>query len=495
MADFAAVLRKTIASLESDTPEMREKVFDKARAAIESKLAAITPPPPAVVADRQRKALEDAIATIRAEYAEPEPDDFEDFLGVFDEDEAPEQAVSESTTAVPASMAQTPSSFSAEDSVEDGEAGDDDERGETSFGAAPEIASSDFQRKPAPLVGTAGGAASPTASPSLKTQTPRRPAKRGGRTGILVAASIAVLVVAGAAVAFWAGGDRISAMFGGAAPVQVSAEDPAAPEAEVAEAAVEEPAELEAAPTAAEAAADDAEKFTQRLLPDGREVDEGPAGEQRRIGEGTSVATATGPSDTPPASAGAAADSQLRVGHRAIFYEQSTTSAEGSAEPGSIVWSLVRESPGGDAAPEPAIRAEVTIPGHALQLRMTIRRNADRTLPAGHIVELIFLTPENFAGGAIDNVLRVAMKGTEEETGMPLIGIPAKIADGFFLFALSEAESEMAVNLDLMRTQSWIDIPIMYRSGRRALMTVEKGLSGERVFDEAIEAWGQADSG
>jgi len=495
MADFAAVLRKTIASLESDTPEMREKVFDKARAAIESKLAAITPPPPAVVADRQRKALEDAIATIRAEYAEPEADSFEDFLGVFDEDDATEPAVSEPTEPMPVPMAQTTQTYAADDTVEGGAPGDEAEKEETFVASPPAADSRDFQREPAPLVGGAGGTAAPAASPPLKTQTPKRPTKRSGRTGMLVAASIAVLVVAGAAVAFWAGGDRISAMFGGAAPVQVSAEDPAAPEAEVAEAAEEEAAELEAAPTAAEAAADDAEKFTQRLLPDGREIDEGPAGEQRRIGEGTSVATATGPSDSPPASAGAAADSQLRVGHRAIFYEQSTTSAEGSAEPGSIVWSLVRESPGGDAAPEPAIRAEVTIPGHALQLRMTIRRNADRTLPAGHIVEMIFLTPENFAGGAIDNVLRVAMKGTEEETGMPLIGIPAKIADGFFLFALSEAESEMAVNLDLMRTQSWIDIPIMYRSGRRALMTVEKGLSGERVFDEAIDAWRQADSG
>jgi hypothetical protein len=146
----------------------------------------------------------------------------------------------------------------------------------------------------------------------------------------------------------------------------------------------------------------------------------------------------------------------------------------------------VQESPGGDAPPEPAIRAEVTIPAHNLQLRMTIRRNADQTLPASHIMEMIFLTPENFAGGAIDSVLRIAMKETEEETGNPLLGIPAKIADGFFLVALSDTPAEMETNLSLLRDKNWIDVPVIYRSGRRALMTMEKGIPGERVFEEAI---------
>ena len=61
-----------------------------------------------------------------------------------------------------------------------------------------------------------------------------------------------------------------------------------------------------------------------------------------------------------------------------------------------------------------AIRGEATIPGKDIQLRMTIRRNADKTLPASHIIELIFLTPENFEGGGIENILRFALKNTEE---------------------------------------------------------------------------------
>jgi hypothetical protein len=153
----------------------------------------------------------------------------------------------------------------------------------------------------------------------------------------------------------------------------------------------------------------------------------------------------------------------------------------------------VQESPGGNLPPEPAIRAEATIPGKDVQLRMTIKRNADQSLPASHIIEMIFLTPEGFPGGGIDNILRVALKGSEQEAGNPLIGIPAKIADGFFLVALNDSKAETAANLTLLRRQAWIDIPVVYKSGRRALFTMEKGIPGDKVFDEALKAWAAAD--
>jgi hypothetical protein len=162
-----------------------------------------------------------------------------------------------------------------------------------------------------------------------------------------------------------------------------------------------------------------------------------------------------------------------------------------SAEPGSIVWSLVQESPGNDLPPEPAIRAEATIPGKDVQLRMTIRRNADKTLPASHIVEMIFLTPQGFEGGGIETVLRMSLKGSEQEAGSPLLGIPAKIADGFFLIALNDSKPDADANTSLMRRQSWIDVPVQYKSGRRALFTMEKGIPGAKVFDEAMKAWQQ----
>ena len=67
MADFVAVLRKTLDGMGETTPATRERVYEKARATVAAKLAAINPPPPPSVADRQRRALEDAIASIEKE--------------------------------------------------------------------------------------------------------------------------------------------------------------------------------------------------------------------------------------------------------------------------------------------------------------------------------------------------------------------------------------------------------------------------------------------
>jgi len=198
---------------------------------------------------------------------------------------------------------------------------------------------------------------------------------------------------------------------------------------------------------------------------------------------------------TPAAPTPATAEATVPVGQKAIFYEERTSTQQGTAEPGSIVWSLVQESPGGDLPPEPAIRAEATIPGKNLQLRMTIRRNADQTLPASHIIEMIFLTPKDFDGGGVDGLLRIAMKSSEQDAGSPLIGLPAKIGDGFFLVALNDTKADEDTNLTLLRGQDWIDVPVVYKTGRRALLTMEKGIPGEKVFDEALKAWAAKTSG
>jgi hypothetical protein len=375
---------------------------------------------------------------------------------------------------------------------------------------------------PRPADGVEEFPALPASGPETDLfQEPRRARRRGG----LVAAVVALLVIAGGAYGVWLNADAFKAMFAGDKTEVVKVEPlvPAKPAAPAPAAAngTTAPTAPTAAPAAAPADGGETPKFTQRLTPEGKEIDPGPAGGESTVGEGTSVVALTTPPPKPapsapavpdttapaaagetPASAGADGTAApaapttptpeqpaVAVGQKAIFYEERTNVAQGSAEPGSIVWSLVQESPGGDAPPEPAIRAEATIPGKNVQLRMTIRRNADETLPASHIIELIFLTPDGFEGGGIDNILRVAMKTSEQDAGSPLIGIPAKIADGFFLVALNDTKADEQANLTLLRNQDWIDIPIIYKSGRRALFTMEKGIPGEKVFDEALKAW------
>lgn len=507
MADFVAVLKRTIDGLGETTPEMRQKVYAKARATIAAKLAAVNPPPPAAAAERQKQALEDAIVAVEADYAIEEPeveqvdDDLDSFIASLGEEASAAAAVREApeqTVPVP-------------------------DAGRDAAADLPEMV-------PPEMVPPEAIEAPPVAerapAPQKKSRTVARRGSGGNRR--LVAGLVVLVLAAGAAYAAWLNRDEVSDLLGLAGfsptPAAISTA-PAEDEDEPAEAAVEAPpteqAETEIAAVEpdtspaeepqsepAEAAAPEVQKFTQRLLPDGREVDEGPAAGAAGVGEGTSIAAASAPPPAAPAEAAeeaaeaapgeqaaAGGPAPLAVGQRAIFYEERTASAQGSAETGSILWSLVQESPGGDLPPEPAIRAEATIPGMDLQLRMTIRRNGDDTLPASHIVEIIFLTPEGFGGGGIENVMRMTMKGSEEAPGLPLQGIPAKIADGFFLLALADGQPAVEANLGLMRDQNWIDIPMVYRSGRRALITLEKGIPGERVFNEAFEAWRAATSG
>ena len=517
MADFVAVLRKTVGALADNTPEMREKVYDKARATIEAKLAAINPPPPPVVAERQRKALEDAIAVMRAEFdakvEEEEDDALEDVfasLGKSEPRPAPLPPVAAAAGLKPLPPLATPQQ------PKDGEA----------VASAPVSKAADPATDPLLAKPDVDAGRKPAAAKPARPAAARRPAG-GGRAG-LIAALFALVVIAGAGYAVWLNKDDFAGLFGGSQEVAGQGETPAQtaedlpePSEEAEPAPAEEPVEQTArteAPATEEPAGEPAaeqpaaeapevqpdpepQKFTQRLMADGSEVDEGPAGGEPTVGEGTSIAAAAAaPQQTAPAAGETAAGNDettpaVAVGQRAIFYEEGTSSAQGSADTGTIVWSLVQESPGGDLPPEPAIRAEATIPDKDVQLRMTIRRNGDQTLPASHIIEMIFLTPEGFEGGGIDNVQRIALKESEQAAGNPLIGIPAKIADGFFLIALNDSPAEVEANMTLLRRQSWIDIPLVYESGRRALVTLEKGIPGDRVFQEALQAWEQATSG
>jgi hypothetical protein len=552
MVDFVAILKKALDKHGDETPGKRTRIYDSVRAMLAKKLAEMSPPLAEEAIAAQKRALEDAIAGVERGYAMPVPEadplaELEQIFSSIDRNRnqpSHSRQPAKAEPAWPATPAAKPEPYRP-------------------VPPAPTRAEPNWQR-PTPPQPTADAADrnlpglepereedqgevfmaddGPTAGDTFQRF---RPAERKRSYGGLIAAVVALLVIAGGGYGIWLNKSAFGRMFGSEDHSVVKTEplkaEPAKPAGEAAATPAPAAAGNEAAST----------KFTQRLTPQGSEVDPGPAAGQSGIGEGESVAALTTPppasapaapnpaapapagtgatpaAPTPPeaatpsadgaapaatgappadaaaapaatpgaaptapaAPAAAAAETSLLVGQKAIFYEERTSTAQGSAEPGSIVWSLVQESPGGDLPPEPAIRAEATIPGKDIQLRMTIRRNTDQTLPASHIIEMIFLTPDGFEGGGVDNILRVAMKSSEQDAGSPLIGVPAKIADGFFLVALNDTKADEDANLTLLRGQDWIDVPVVYKTGRRALLTMEKGIPGEKVFDEAIKAW------
>jgi hypothetical protein len=365
--------------------------------------------------------------------------------------------------------------------------------------------------------------------------TPVRKRNYGG----MLLALVGLLVVAGGAYALWMNRDSLSSMVDGlmqsdvasndsssqGQPAQKPASPTPAPATSSAQTQGSVPAANNAAASAAPATTDAGAatgKFTQRLMPDGKEVDEGPgtAGGLAQNAEGQSVAQLNAPPANPgpaaPASgnntgdaaaapaAGAApttpsapapgatpTETPAVAGEKMFLYEERIGQTAPTAIDGTVSWSLQREPGANGAPPEPVVQGRITIPGRGLTALMTFKRNSDPSLPASHLIEIVFAVPPDFEGGAIDSVQRIAMKQTEQDRGNALIAVPAKITDDFHMIALNDFPDARNTNLELLRTRNWIDIPLAYRNGRRALLTLQKGPEGERAFNEAIREWGQ----
>jgi hypothetical protein len=177
---------------------------------------------------------------------------------------------------------------------------------------------------------------------------------------------------------------------------------------------------------------------------------------------------------------------------KATLYEEPTDAAAAAAGvvaiTASVVWDYIANGVNG-----PEITAKVDVPDRGMKVGLTFRRNSDATLPASHLVEVVTDTSADFPGKSIQNVPRLVLKDSETAArGQALIGATATITDGFFWIALSGVDADVAANLAMLRDRGWIDVPLVYESGQRAILTVGKGTTGKQAFDLALAAWGPA---
>ena len=63
-----------------------------------------------------------------------------------------------------------------------------------------------------------------------------------------------------------------------------------------------------------------------------------------------------------------------------------------------------------------------------------------------------------------------------------------------FLFALSASPEDLSNNNSLLTTRKWIDLAVIYATGKRAIITLEKDATAEAMFNEVFAAWGQTAS-
>jgi CHAT domain-containing protein len=170
---------------------------------------------------------------------------------------------------------------------------------------------------------------------------------------------------------------------------------------------------------------------------------------------------------------------------RAVLYEEDPQNAVAWQFSGSVVWGTAL-APGVDRR-EVELRGEISIPKRKLQVAWSLRRNSDPTLPASHILELSFAVPSQVGGAGVQNVPGMMVKDREEARGKVLSGMSVRVSAGYFLIGLSVADVQ--ANQSLLKEGRWLDIPILFEDGRRAILAIEKGSPGERAFDEVFASW------
>lgn len=175
---------------------------------------------------------------------------------------------------------------------------------------------------------------------------------------------------------------------------------------------------------------------------------------------------------------GRAADA-VGSGARAVLYEEGANG--GKQYDGSVSWRAQMRSPGAGLPAQPSIRAAVKIPQRQMSVLLVLSRNTDSKLSASHIIEITFNRSTEI--GQIPGIL---MKASPEARGNALKGV-AEVKPTSFLVGLSL--SGMQNNIELLKGLSWLEIPIIYKDGHRALLVVGKGEAGNHVFAKAFASW------
>jgi hypothetical protein len=462
MPDYVGILKRSISALPDNDPALRQAVYERARSALARQLTGIEPPLSADEIELQHQHLEDAIQEVESELA------VED--GASSTPEVPEEPQQEETEASEARAAvETEPPPAAWHAREGREAAEES--------AQPSVPQEAYQ-----------------AAPETAAET-----ERPSRVPMIVMLVLLALILAGAgALAYtnWATVESVYADLRGQLFGEEASEGPAETSSDEAPsvAAVEPPAEPRGPGAAVEPKSDDRLPIDGLAEPTDEVPGERDQAARAPLGDDATGTTAPSPAvpdipafdrPAPPATTGDSATAGL-VAQRAIFYEQGEEGSSGRASQGAIAWERV-ERPQDTSA----ITARLDLPEQGATVTLTFTRNSDPALPASHLIE-IEVEGEAGLGGPIQRVPALVLKPSEQARGQALAGAAVPVTDRLFWIALSDDPDQVGRNISLLRDGSWFDMPIMFEDGQRALLTFEKGIPGDRVFETVLAEWQDA---
>ena len=321
----------------------------------------------------------------------------------------------------------------------------------------------------------------------------RAEAERGGIGAVTIFLIVfAVLLLGAGGAGYWAvsqGYVDLSSMF---RPAVASTETPAPqPAATITAEATTTPATgpgNTAAPAVQPAPAAELATTEERLTPDPALTGNQPLAlaaaptEERLPTDAASAASAE--------AAVAAIDPANAAGSQSLLLEASDNGTTGAVPfSGTVDWTK-----GQDETGQPTLIGKANIPARNMGVDVLIRKNADPQLPASHLMEISFRVSDGFIGGSIAGVPGVLLKNEELVQGTPLVGASARIVGNQFLFALSASPADLTNNAQLLTGRKWMDLALIYATGKRAIITLEKDPAAETLFADVFKAWGQTAS-
>lgn len=486
MPDYTSILKRSVSTLPDQSPAMREAVYQRARAALARQLTAVDPPLSTREIEAQHQELENAVREVEAGFTKPavpvQPTppsrSASSSSPSFSGHSTSTQPSTSSSPAAPSPSSRLPSTQSTISKPKDEQVLSDALRAPSVVPAAAKPGERDFffkETRPSRDAGPAPAFTddSDTTTDEFEDADPfYEEERRPSRLPLLLAILAVVAVLGGIGTFFYTQGGDLLGWIGGQEEATIASTEGAEPDAgEIDDADAKRLDRL----TNGNAATPDTSLIEpEPEVPAG--VRDVTPGAPAAAPEPAETAGAVTP-DTPVAPAGA----QSIVSQRAIYYEQGAEGTPGQATEGTVSWAEINNDKG------PAIQATLQLPDQNVTTTVTISRNSDPGLPASHLVEIGFSGPLN--GSTIQRVPAIVLKSTEQARGQPLAGAAVPVTGDLFWIALSDDAEQTARNLQLLREGSWFDVPILFEDGTRALLTFEKGIPGDKVFETVLGTW------
>ena len=210
-----------------------------------------------------------------------------------------------------------------------------------------------------------------------------------------------------------------------------------------------------------------------------------PSASDDKIDERLPVAEDTAAAPVENEDVAAVSPEVVTEGSQSLLLEASDEANAGAVPfSGTVEWTR-----GVDELGVPTLEARVDIPARNMGVNLLIRKNSDQSLPASHLIEIDFDVSDSFIGGGISRVAGILLKNEELVQGVPLVGASARVVGNSFLFALSAASEDVATNTRLLESRKWMDLAIIYSTGKQAILTLEKDAAATALFDEVIDVW------